>query len=124
MIFLDTHAVVWLYQKDANRFSDLALQLLESGDLRISPAVTLELEYLFEMGRLTERSQPILSFLERSIQLSQDSAPFSAVVQAALDSSWTRDLFDRLIAAHASLYDAPLLSKDKTIQEHYRHARW
>ena len=44
MIFLDTHAVVWLYQKDANRFSDLALQLLESGDLRISPAVTLELE--------------------------------------------------------------------------------
>jgi len=68
MIFLDTHAVVWLYQKDQARFSDLALQLLESDDLRVLPVVALELEYLFEIGRLTERSRPILSWLERTIQ--------------------------------------------------------
>ncbi len=124
MIFLDTHAVVWLYQKDQTRFSDLALQLLESDDLRISPAVALELEYLFEIGRLTERSRPILAWLERAIHLIQDQAAFSAVVEASLDASWTRDPFDRLIVAHASLHDAPLLSKDRVIGQYYRHTRW
>lgn len=124
MIFIDTHIVVWLYQKDKNRFSDLALQLLESDDLRISPAVALEMEYLFETGRLTERSRPILAWLERTIQLKEDQAAFSAVVEAALDESWTRDPFDRLIVAHANLYGAPLLSKNRTIRERYRHARW
>ena len=124
MIFLDTHAVIWLYQKDQSRFSDLALQLLESDDLRISPAVALELEYLFEIGRLTERSRTILAWLERAIQLKQDQTSFSAVVEASLDSSWTRDPFDRLIVAQASLHDAPLLSKDGMIGQYYRHARW
>ncbi|HPO03633.1 MAG TPA: PIN domain-containing protein [Treponemataceae bacterium] len=124
MIFIDTHIVVWLYQKDKNRFSDLALQLLESDDLRISPAVAFEIEYLFETGRLTERSRPILAWLERTIQLKEDQAAFSAVGEAALDESWTRDPFDRLIVAHANLYGAPLLSKDRTIRERYRHARW
>ncbi len=124
MIFLDTHAVVWLYQKDKDRFSDLALQLLESDDLRISPAVSLELEYLYEIGRLTERSRTILSWLGRSIRLREDDAAFTAVVEASLDASWTRDPFDRLIVAQASIHDAPLLSKDRTIRDHYRHARW
>jgi PIN domain nuclease of toxin-antitoxin system len=124
MIFLDTHAVVWLYQKDHDRFSDLALQLLESDDLLISPVVALELEYLFEIGRLTERSRPILSWLEKSIRLTQDQSAFSAVIEASLDASWTRDPFDRLIVAQASILDAPLLSKNRIIREHYRHARW
>ena len=124
MIFLDTHAVVWLYQKDQSRFSDLALQFLESDDLRVSPAVALELEYLFEIGRLTKRSRTILSWLERTIQLKQDQSSFIAVVEASLDASWTRDPFDRLIVAQASLQNAPLLSKDRTIAQYYRHARW
>lgn len=124
MIFLDTHAVVWLYQKDKNRFSDLALQLLESDDLRVSPAVALELEYLFEIGRLTERSRTILAWLSRAIRLKEDDAAFGAVVEASLDASWTRDPFNRLIVAQASLHDAPLLSKDRSIRDHYRHARW
>jgi PIN domain nuclease of toxin-antitoxin system len=124
VIFLDTHAVVWLYQKDKERFSDLALQLLESDDLRVSPAVALELEYLFEIGRITERGRTILSWLGRAIGLKEDDTSFAAVVEASLDASWTRDPFDRLIVAQASLHDAPLLSKNRVIREHYRHTRW
>ncbi|HAP43371.1 MAG: hypothetical protein A2087_06130 [Spirochaetes bacterium GWD1_61_31] len=124
MMFLDTHVVVWLYQKDRLRFSSLALQLLDSTELRLSPVVALELEYLFEIGRLSERSQPILHFLERNIQLKIDDCSLQTLVAGALDAKWTRDPFDRLITCHAELRNAPLLTKDETILAHYRHARW
>jgi len=51
-------------------------------------------------------------------------AGFPAIVRAAESQDWTRDLFDRLIVAEASLFDAPLVSKDVTIQANYPQAIW
>lgn len=124
MTFLDTHVVVWLYQGDKDRFSQTALQLLDSDELFVSPAVELELQYLFEIGRLTERGGPILSYLGRAIGLRTDDCRLTEAVGAALDLSWTRDPFDRLICANAALHAAPLVTKDETILRQYRHARW
>ena len=50
-MYLDTHVVIWLYQKDEQRISRLARELIESSDLLVSPMVLLELEYLFETGQ-------------------------------------------------------------------------
>jgi PIN domain nuclease of toxin-antitoxin system len=41
---------------------------------------------------------------------------------AALAES--RDPFDRIITAHAHLTSSPVLTKDESIRQHYRHAFW
>ena len=49
-MYLDTHVAVWLYEKDEERISRLARELIESSELLVSPMVLLEVEFLFETG--------------------------------------------------------------------------
>ena len=123
-MFLDTHVVVWLYEKDLDRFSLRARQLIESSDLLISPIVLLEVECLFETGRISERAGPIFDYLHRVVQLELSGRAFMDVVRTALVTKWTRDPFDRVITATAALDGSPLLTKDDTIHTHYSEAVW
>ncbi|MBL7007151.1 MAG: transposase, partial [Spirochaetia bacterium] len=102
MIFLDTHAVVWLYQKELHLFSTEALVRLENETLLISPAVMLELDYLFEIGRITVNAVEIAEYLTETIGLEIDPVSFLPIVEKSLGLKWTRDPFDRLLTAHAS----------------------
>lgn len=43
---------------------------------------------------------------------------------AAAGLTWTRDPFDRMIAAHAIVADTPLLTADRTILDHLPLASW
>jgi PIN domain nuclease of toxin-antitoxin system len=45
-------------------------------------------------------------------------------VDAALPIHWTRDPFDRLIAAHAIASNARLDTKDRLIRQHCPNALW
>jgi len=45
-------------------------------------------------------------------------------VQAANGLSWTRDPFDRMIAAQAIVADAPLVTADRTILGNLPLATW
>ncbi len=51
-------------------------------------------------------------------------ASLADVTQAAAPLSWTRDPFDRLIAAHAIVANAPLVTADRTIRENLPLAIW
>ncbi len=124
VIHLDTHVVVWLYAGDLRRFSPAARRRLDREDLRISPMVALEVQYLHEVGRISEKADVVLSDLGRKLGLAQAEGDFSAVAAAAIDLGWTRDPFDRLIVAHAALSGATLLTKDRTIRRHFRQALW
>ncbi len=124
MIFLDTHAVVWLYQKELHLFSPEALLRLENEYLLISPAVMLELEYLFEIGRITINAVKIVDYLAETIGLEIDPISFLPIVEKSLALKWTRDPFDRLLTAHADFRQATLLTKDKKITANYPHAFW
>ena len=124
VIHLDTHVVVWLYAGDLRRFSPAARRRLDREELRISPMVALEVQYLHEVGRISEKADVVLSDLGRKLGLAQAEGDFSAVAAAAIDLGWTRDPFDRLIVAHAALSGAVLLTKDRTIRRSYRHAVW
>ena len=86
--------------------------------------VRLELQYLYEIGRVSQPALPVLDALESTIGLSLCHAAFPAVIREAEGQTWTRDPFDRIIVAQASLFDAALLTKDKTMHNHYSHACW
>jgi PIN domain nuclease of toxin-antitoxin system len=99
-------------------------ELVESEDAFVSPVVELELTYLYEVGRVTEPAVAPLSALRRNIGLEISDVSVAALVQAATGLSWTRDPFDRLIAAHTIVADAPLITADRTILDHLPLATW
>ncbi len=53
-----------------------------------------------------------------------ENVRIAEVVEESIQQAWTRGPFDRLIVAQAKTGDAPLLSKDRTILEHYPGAVW
>lgn len=124
MIYLDTHVIVWLYAGRVDLIPDKAAHLIESNDLLISPICELELQYLFEIGKIKEEARKITSDLASRIGLGVCPLPFEKVVSFSLKESWTRDPFDRLIASQARLQNAQLLTKDKSIQKNYNKAAW
>jgi len=66
----------------------------------------------------------MLAALRRSIGLEVADASLFEVMHAAERLSWTRDPFDRMIAAQAIVADVPLLTADRTILEHLPQATW
>ena len=125
MIYLDTHVVVWLYVDKGRRLSVSARRLIEeSQSILISPMVLLELDFLYEINRLSCGAGPVFSYLHERINLETCKKPFFSIVAEASKQSWTRDPFDRLITAHAALDGNTLITKDVTIQNHYANSVW
>jgi PIN domain nuclease of toxin-antitoxin system len=125
MIYLDSHVVVWLYGLGADSLSPKARALVAaSDDIRISPMVRLELQYLYEIGRVTQPAAEVVDALGSELGLSVCKTDFPAVVHAAESLDFTRDPFDRLIVAHASLHGAALVTKDEHLHRHYAAAVW
>ena len=124
VVHLDTHIVCWLYEGRVDLLSAAAAQAIEQGQLMISPLVDLELQLLHEIGRILKGPQTILSALAADIGLEMATTPFAVVVAAARGLSWTRDPFDRLIAAQAIVADAKLVTKDRLLRKHCAAAFW
>ena len=121
---LDTHVLVWLYAGARDRFPPAARARLESGHLAVSPIVRLELQYLLEVGRVRVDPHALLVDLRRRAGVTVSATPFGDVVAAAQPLSWTRDPFDRLIAAQALVEGVPLLTAERTIRQHLALAVW
>ena len=125
VIYLDTHVVVWLYATGTQKLSQAALDEIESTeDLRISPMVRLELQYLHEIERVNQPAIEVIDELENTIGLTICQASFPAIAKRAEAHNWTRDPFDRLIVAQAELFQAKLITKDQRIHDHYEYALW
>jgi len=86
--------------------------------------VELELTFLHEVGKVTEPAAAPLAALSRTIGLRVADTTLASIMRAAIEIPWTRDPFDRLIAAHAIVADVPLLTADRTILEHLPQATW
>lgn len=124
LIRLDTHIVVWLYSGESERFSPRAVELLATEDLIVSPIVDLELNYLFEVGKLRVPGSSIVADLKERIGLQHSTQTLASAVAAAIPLNWTRDPFDRLIVGDAIGANSPLLTKDSTILAHCTLAEW
>lgn len=123
-VFLDTHVVVWLFSGLTNKLSGAAQTLIESNDVCICPMVILEMQYLKEIGRINVDSNEIISDLRAKIGLLVDDLPFEIVARRAAEIGWTRDPFDRLIAASAIARGYPLITKDTSILKNLPLAIW
>lgn len=124
MIYLDTHVAAELTQGETRRFSRRALSAIErDDDVRISPMVLLELDFLYEIQRTKLSAEDALKILAKSFGLRVCDRPFAEIVHQAAEEGWTRDPFDRIIVAQARLGKAMLITRDTTIQAHYSRAR-
>ena len=124
VVHLDTHVVCWLYEGRVEMLSAPARSALESGRLAISPIVDLELQFLYEIGRIVKGPAAVLPALGRELGLQVSESSFASVVAAARELTWTRDPFDRLIVAEAATVGARLVSKDRLIRRHFEASIW
>jgi PIN domain nuclease of toxin-antitoxin system len=84
----------------------------------------LELDFLYEIGRINEDPRTIMDLVFRDYELGVEQEGWGRAAELASTLTWTRDPFDRLIVAHALVFGEPLLTKDRHIRKHYRHAFW
>ncbi len=124
IVHLDTHVVVWLYSGLLNLIPSRIAIAINHNLLRVSPVVALEIQYLFETGRISVPADAILEDLDMRIGLKMDRLSFTRVVRQSLLEKWTRDPFDRLIVSQARIRHVPLLTRDRTIRKYYKNARW
>jgi PIN domain nuclease of toxin-antitoxin system len=108
----------------AERLPSAAQALIGEHEPCFSPIAVLELAYLHEIGRARDSLPTMLGALRRDIGLDVADASTIELAQAATELSWTRDPFDRLIAAHAIVANAPLITADQTIRKHLPLAVW
>jgi PIN domain nuclease of toxin-antitoxin system len=110
VILLDTNALIWLEQGHRRT------RVLAGEKKRpyISPASLLELQFLAEAGRIQLRSCGVADLAHHHLWL-LDDPPAAAWFDNALDLSWTRDPFDRLLVAHARLRGWRLATADATL---------
>lgn len=124
LIYLDTHVAAWLYAGRTDLLSPRAKEAVNRDELLISPMVTLELEHLHEIERLTVRAESVVRSLQSQFGLRVCDLPFAEIIESAVGQRWTRDPFDRVVVAHAAAAGRPLLTRDDIIRKHYRRAVW
>ena len=114
MILLDTNALLWLH-KGHPRSRPLVATFQR---LYVSPASTLELQFLVEAGRLRLRGQATVNDLVDDDRWAIDDPPSDRWFATAVDVGWSKDPFDRLIVAHARLRNWRLATGDDALIAH------
>ena len=117
-VLLDTHFLIWttLESPQLNRYRWLGRYL----PWGVSPVSLLELQYLSEIGRLRVEQPAFMDALKQDRRFVVDEVPLVPLVRRAFRLSWTRDPFDRLLAAHSSVRRVPLCTVDQVITANHR----
>ncbi len=79
---------------------------------------------MHEIGRARDPVSMMLAALRQSIGVEVADASLAEISQTAVGLTWTRDPFDRMIAAQAIVADAPLVTADRTIIANLPLAVW
>lgn len=115
---------MWLYDALVERLSPAAVAAIKDNAVCISQFVTLELQFLFEIGRIRTVPPLIVATLQGSIGLKLSNVELAEIVTAAMALGWTRDVFDRMLAAEALVTGCGFITKDRTIREHLPLSIW
>ena len=115
---------MWLYVGLTDKLSELAKNLINESEIYVSPIVRLELQYLYEIKRITHQLDTIIAELSEQIGLQICSRSFNQIISVSLTINWIRDPFDRIITANSQIGNNILLSKDENILNNYAYAKW
>jgi PIN domain nuclease of toxin-antitoxin system len=115
---LDTHFVLWVVTK--SRRLQKYPWLSKYAPWAVSPASVLEIQLLSEVGRLKINNPRFSREITTDPRFHFDDVPFTTLIQKSLELSWTRDPFDRIIAAHSLSRLMPLCSADGFIIQHHK----
>jgi PIN domain nuclease of toxin-antitoxin system len=124
VIALDTHVVVWLYQRGSAAVGEQIAARLDTETVRLAPPVRLELTHLHEIGRLRVPAAAVIGYLSARLDVGDEDLSAAALFEAATPLQWARDPFDRLICAHSAVLGIDLVTRDRTITDHHRLAVW
>jgi len=117
-LLLDTHFLLWI-TLGSKRLADFPW-IHDRTPWRISPVSLLEIEFLAEVGRIEGSGHAFAEAISRDGRFLVDEVPLAALIRRALDLSWTRDPFDRLLAAHSAARRLPLCTVDGTLLRHHQ----
>ena len=82
------------------------------------------MQYLYEIKRISDKSDVIIADLSDRIDLKICEQNFNLIIDKSLTINWTRDPFDRIITANAHLNNKILITKDQNILDNYIYAKW
>ena len=114
MILLDTNAALFLLSNNARARPLRA----HAGRLALSPISILEAAFLVECKRIAFPGAAADAVMRSDPRWSIDDPTLDSVIAQAMSLSWTRDPFDRLIAAHALARGWRLATSDKNLIRH------
>jgi PIN domain nuclease of toxin-antitoxin system len=69
VIYLDTNVVLWLAGAPEQLSEQAAARIDAAERLLISPMVELEVEYLYEIGRVQRPASEVIEHLQRQLNL-------------------------------------------------------
>jgi PIN domain nuclease of toxin-antitoxin system len=116
-ILLDTHFLIWT-TLSLDRLAEYPW-LDRYRPWGVSPVSFLELQFLAEIGRLEVRQPDFEEAVGADPRFVIDEVPLLALVRQALAFHWTRDPFDRLLAAHSLARRVPLCTVDRELTRHH-----
>ena len=85
----------------------------------VSPISLLEAQYLAEVGRIEIENPEFTETLLNDPRFLVDEVPLLSLIRQAMQISWTRDPFDRLLSAHSAARRTPLCSVDRAVLENH-----
>ncbi len=108
---LDTHFLLWLVL-GSERLKQYPW-LDRYRPWGVSPVTLLEIQFLAEVGRLDVQMPAFVDALSGDQRFVVDEVALMALIRHALPLDWTRDPFDRMLAAHSTARRTPLCTADR-----------
>ncbi len=117
MILLDTHIVYWIVHRGQRMKAFRWLERYQPWT--VSPVSLLEMQVLFESGRIPYITH-FASVLAEDPRFDLGDLQLTELIEHATPLTWTRDPFDRLLCAHSLAHRLPFCTADGTIREHHK----
>ena len=116
-LLLDTHFLLWILL-GSKRLKEFPW-LDRYRPWGVSPISLLEIQFLSEVGRVEVQGPEFYEVLRADPRFVIDEVALVPLITKAISLEWTRDPFDRLLAAHSLARRIPFCTLDRSVLQHH-----